>query len=306
MNTYKQLRDGTWGISGHNLVSGTTVVVTKKSQETRNEVVGTIIWKGSDGLCYATIATIITNKLTPAPPTKATTKARKASIRRSSRRSGKKSGVQEGTYSSSREGDQGDEVGRVVWLRSQGKRIPVVIVGWETGYCKEDGLSFGLPMDEGYFTTCWYRDATEEEAAGLIAKEAAEKEAKESKEAAEKATKEAAEKLARAPLEGLIRSDSLDPIGTRTPVGVFKSAYGANVSITKIDLSDGRVAYWERSVKFDDCRDYIWATEEVLASLYEAELAENPISLERSQEFLAKYSGCHGADIHRYVVSKNS
>lgn len=89
-------------------------------------------------------------------------------------------------------------------------------------------------------------------------------------------------------------------------MGQFKNSFGANVSITKIDLGEGRVAYWESSYLFDDCRDYIWATEEVLASLYEEHLTQNPISLERAQEFLSKYSGCHGADIHRYIVSRES
>jgi hypothetical protein len=168
---YKQLRDGTWGLSGVNLVSGTTVTVTKRSGETKREVVGTIVWKGADGFCYTTIAT---EQSAPAPAPKArSTSSRSTSTRRSSRRSGKQEGAQEGTYSSSREGDQGDEVGHVVWLRVRGTRTAVVVVGWKTGYCKEDGLSFSLPMDEGYFTTCWYRDATEAEAAALIAKDTA-------------------------------------------------------------------------------------------------------------------------------------
>jgi hypothetical protein len=304
-NSYKQLRDGTWGISGRNLVPGTTVRVTKKSGEVNQVVVGEIVWKNNtDGFCYARIAT---EHNTPTPQPKVTPKARNTTTRRS-RRADRKEGAQEGKYSSSREGDEGDEVGRVCYLRSRGERIPVVIVGWETGYCREDGLSFGLPMDEGYFTTCWYRDATEEEATALATKESTKASAKANAAQAAKEAIEAAEKTARAPLEGLIRSDSLAiPQGTRTPVApTYKNSYGQSVHINKIELSGGRVVYHESVYIFDDSRSYIWATEEVLASLYEEELAEHPISLEDSQSFLEKYSGCYGADIHRYNVAKKS
>lgn len=219
--TYKQLRDGTWGLAGHNLVTGTTVTVTKRSGETKREVVGSIVWKGTDGYCYATIAT---EKSASAPATKSAPKARSTSTRststrRSSRKAGRKEGAQEGKYQSSREGDDGDEVGRVCWLKARGTRIPVVVVGFSTGYCEEDGLSFSLPMDEGYYTVTYYRDATEDEAAALTAKDTAAKEAKEAAALAAKTALEASEKAARAPLEGLTRSDSLlTPKGTRTLV----------------------------------------------------------------------------------------
>jgi hypothetical protein len=301
---YKQLRDGTWGISGHNLVPGTTVIVTKRSGETQRVVVGVIVWKNkADGFCYARIAT---EQSAPAP--KAAPKARTSSPRRSNRRSGKKEGLTEGKYSASREGNDGDEVGRICWLRNQGTRIPVVVIGWETGYCKEDGLSFGLPMDEGYFTTCWYRDATEEEATALATREAAKVSAKAAADQAAKDALAAAEKTARAPLDGLTRSDSLTVPreGVSTQIGQYKNSFGANVTITKIDMTDGRVVYWEGNYQFDDYRDYVWANQEPLNSLYEEELAKQPISLEESQAFLAKYSGCHGADIHKYNVLKNS
>lgn len=306
---FKQLRDGTWGISGHNLVPGTTVTVKKRSGETNRVVVGTIVWKNkTDGFCYATIATEASS---PAPTPKAAPKARNTSIRgtstrRSSRRSGKHEGTQEGKYQSSREGDEGDTVGRVCWLKTRGTRIPVAVVGWNTGYCKEDGLSMCLPMDEGYYTVVYYRDATEDEGAALTAKDQAAKEAKEASERASKEAIEAADKAARAPLEGLTRSDSLAiPQGTRTPVApIYKNSYNQSINISRIELSDDRVVYHESVYMYDDGREYIWATEEVLASLYEERLAEHPISLEDSQAFLGKYSGCHGADIHRYIVAR--
>jgi len=307
---YKQLRDGTWGLAGINLVPGTTVTVTKKSRETKREVVGAIVWKNrTDGFCYATIAT---EQSAQAPQAKAAPKARStatrgtSTTRRSSRRSGKQEGAQEGKYQSSREGDDGDEVGRVCWLRTRGTRIPVVVIGWSTGYCKEDGLSMCLPMDEGYYTVVYYRDADEAETIALTAKEAATKETKETAERAAKEAIESAEKTARAPLEGLIRSDSLvTPQGVKTQVApTYKNSYGQSVNISKIELSDGRVVYHESMYLFDDGREYIWASEEVLASLYEERLAEHPISLEEAQEYLSKYSGCYGAAIYKYVVAR--
>jgi hypothetical protein len=306
--SYKQLKDGTWGISGHNLVSGKTVTVTKKSGQTERKVVGNIVWKNkTDGLCYATIATE-QSALAPTPktaPKARGTSTRGTSTRRSSRRSGKHEGTQEGTYQSSREGDEGDTVGLVCWLKTRGTRIPVVVVGWNTGYCKEDGLLMYLPMDEGYYTVVYYRDATEDEATALTAKDTAAKKAKEASERAAKEASESAEKAARAPLEGLTRSDSLDiPKGMRTQVAPNYKANGQSISISKIELSDGRVVYHESAYMFDDGREYIWATEEVLTSLYEEQLAKHPISLEDSQEYLSKYSGCCGADIHRYVVAR--
>lgn len=305
--SYKKLKDETWGLSGVNLVPGTTVIVTKRSGETKREVVGAIVWKNkADGFCFAKIAESSQNQA-PAPKAapKARTATRGTSSRRSSRRAPKHEGLKEGKYSSSREGDEGDEVGRVCYLKSRGVRIPVVIVGYETGYCNEDGLSFGLPMDEGYYTTCWYRDATDEEASALAAKEASKISAKEAAEKAAKEAIEAAEKNARSPLEGLTRSDSLAiPQGSKTLVGSFKNGYNQNVSITKIELSDGRVVYGESVHMYDDGREYIWATSEVLSSLYEERLAEHPISLEEAKEYLSKYSGCYGADIHKYVVAR--
>lgn len=305
--TYKKMKDGTWGLAGRNLVPGTTVTVTKKSGEIKREVVGSIVWKGTDGLCFTTINT---NQSSPAPQAKASPRARatSTSTRRSGRRSDKHEGAQEGKYQSSREGSDGDEVGRVCWLKTRTDRIPVVVVGWHTGYCEEDGLSFNLPMDEGYYTVVYYRDATWDEVRALTDKEDAAKKAKEAAEKANREAAEAAEKVARAPLEGLTRSDSLrTPQGTSTQIGSsYKTKHGQTVSIHKIELSDGRVVYLESYCMFDDYRTYIWATEEVLATLYEESLANCPISLEASKEFLSKYSGCCGADIHRYNVVKNS
>lgn len=308
--SYKQLNDGTWGLQGHNLRAGTTVTVTKKSREIKEEIVGEIIWKGSDGFCYARIkqgATSSSSSSSGGSSRSSSTRGsstRSTSIRRSSRKSGKKEGVQEGKYSSSREGDTGDDVGHVCYLRSGSTRIPVVVVGWETGFCKEDGLSFGLPMDEGYFTTTYYRDATEEEATALATKEATAKAAKDSAAQQAKDAQMAAETAVRAPLAGLARSDSLGaPTGNRTEVGHYKSDFW-NISIIKIEMPDGNSVYLESASAYDDGRDYLWGTPEILASLYEDRLAKNPISLEEAREYLSKYSGCYGADIHKYVVAK--
>jgi len=303
---YKQLRDGTWGVQGRNLVTGRTVTVTKKSGETKQEIVGEIVWKGTDGFCYARIAEQgVSSKSSTRSSSTRGSSTRTTSTRRSSRKSGKKEGAQEGKYSSSREGDTGDEIGRVCFLRAGGNRIPVVVVGWQTGYCSEDGLSFGLPMDDGYYTVSYYRDATEEEATALASKEAAAKAAKDSAAQQAKDARMAAETAARAPLAGLTRSDSLStPAGTKTSVGTYKSEHGWDISITRVEMGDANVVYIESAYGFDDSREYLWGTPEVLATLYEARLAERSISKEEAQEYLSKYSGCYGADIYKYVVAR--
>lgn len=65
MNTYTKLKDGSWGIRGTNLVPGTSITVTKKSGETKQETVGNILWTG-DGVSLATIATPAASSLRPA------------------------------------------------------------------------------------------------------------------------------------------------------------------------------------------------------------------------------------------------
>ena len=52
--SYTKLRSGDWGLRGTNLVEGNVTTVQKKSGETCQEVVGKVIWRGSDGTCLAT------------------------------------------------------------------------------------------------------------------------------------------------------------------------------------------------------------------------------------------------------------
>lgn len=306
--TFKKLRDGSWGIAGKNLTVGQTVTVQKRSGETSRVTVSTIVWKGSDGSCYASIVTTgapSSDTSSQTTTTKTTRRSSSGGSPRRSRRQSRREGVTEGKYCSSREGDDGDTVGRVCYLKSQGKRIPVVVVGWETDYCKEDGLSFGLPMDEGYYTRVCYRDANEQEAKDLEAEEESKKTAKDNAALAAKQALESAMNTARAPLEGLTKSDSLlAPKGTRTPVGSYKNGFGNNVSITKIELENGMIVYHEFISMYDDQRDYIWGTVEALSVLYEQRLAENPVTVEEARAYLDKYYGCYGSSLYQYVVDK--
>ena len=99
-----------------------------------------------------------------------------------------------------------------------------------------------LPMDEGYYTQVWYRDATEQEAKDLAAEEADRKSAEESKDLAAKKALEAAETTARASLEGLTKSDSLTaPKGTRTQVGSTRTA---SVTTSQSPRSNSRMDRW--------------------------------------------------------------
>lgn len=54
--TFTKLRDGSWGLRGHDLVVGEWVTVEKKNGRSSRMVVGALVWKGSDGLCLCRIA----------------------------------------------------------------------------------------------------------------------------------------------------------------------------------------------------------------------------------------------------------
>ena len=58
MNIYTKLRDGSWSVKGPELKSGHPVPVTKKSGETKTEIIGQIVWQGIDGLCIVTIVRV--------------------------------------------------------------------------------------------------------------------------------------------------------------------------------------------------------------------------------------------------------
>lgn len=54
--SYTKLRDGSWGLRGHGLADGVTVVVVKRDGTRKTETVGRVLWRGTDGLALATIA----------------------------------------------------------------------------------------------------------------------------------------------------------------------------------------------------------------------------------------------------------
>ncbi len=216
----------------------------------------------------------------------------------------RKSGGQSGKYSSVREGKGDDEVGRVCFLKHGKERIPVVVVGWECQYVKEDGLSFGMPADDGWFVTSYYRDATPEEAEALIAKDTAKKAELNAKANAAKEAEEAAMKAARAPLEGLVSCDMVHtPAGARERVGQYGKS--PTVTITRITMEDGTVVYQQESYIFDDFRSCIYATPEVINRLREERLVKSPnLTKEVAEDFLAKYRGCVGTDFYEWLANR--
>ena len=63
MITYSKLRDGSWGLRGAGLVAGASVVVTKKSGETKAVLVGRVLWTSPDGA--TSLATVAGNGGSP-------------------------------------------------------------------------------------------------------------------------------------------------------------------------------------------------------------------------------------------------
>lgn len=223
-----------------------------------------------------------------------------------SRSRAKSEGTLKGDFDTVARGERQEEIGRSVFVKRAGERVPAVIVGWKTEYVREDGLSFGYPDDSGWFTVTYYRKATPEESAQLTAQDAAKKAELERKATEAKEAEEAAQKAARAPLEGLVSCDMVrEPQGKREEVG----RYGKfpNVTITKITTEDGTIVYQQCSYAFDDFRSVIYATPEVINQLRENLVAEHPDTYTKkvAEEFLAKYRGCVGTDFYEWLVSRS-
>lgn len=51
--TFTKLRDGSWGVRGHDLVEGQRVTVTKKSGGTSTGTVGAVLFTAEDGITIA-------------------------------------------------------------------------------------------------------------------------------------------------------------------------------------------------------------------------------------------------------------
>jgi hypothetical protein len=217
----------------------------------------------------------------------------------------RKGGVQEGKYRSVREDKGDDEVGRVCFLKHQGNRIPVTVVGWQCEYVREDGLSFGMPADDGWFVSSYYRDATSEEAEALTTKDTAQKTAQQAKIDAAKAAEQAAMSTARAPLEGLVSCDMVEtPAGNRERVGQYGER--PTVTVSRITMEDGTVVYLQESYAFDDYRSCIYATPEVINQLREARLVKSPtLTKEAAEEYLAKYRGCVGTAFYEWLAARS-
>ncbi len=56
MTRFAKLKDGSWGLRGKDLKSGSEVVVTKRSGERTTATVGHVLWTGDDGTMLAKIA----------------------------------------------------------------------------------------------------------------------------------------------------------------------------------------------------------------------------------------------------------
>lgn len=238
--------------------------------------------------------------------TPAKSRANTATRKTTSRSRAKSEGETKGDFDTVAEGERCEEIGRSVFVKRAGERVPAVIVGYKTEYVREDGLSFGYPADDGWFTVTYYRHATQYEAAQLGAQDEAKKAERERKAVEAKEATDAAQKAARAPLEGLVSCDMTpEPKGKREEVG----RYGKfpNTTITKITTEDGTVVYQQSSYAFDDYRSIIYATPEVLNKLREEFLAEHSESYtkETAEEFLAKYRGCVGTAFYEWLLARS-
>jgi len=298
-----------WAIKVPGKTSVGSRVTTRKSSGETKDVVVTDVISCSNGVTVCSFRDVDSPAPKAATKQAATDKSRQAQRNTQNRypnrpSTPRKGGVQEGKYRSVREGKGDDEVGRVCFLKHQGNRVPVTVVGWQCEYVRDDGLSFGFPADDGWFVSSYYRDATPEEAEALITKDTAQKTAQQAKIDAAKAAEQVAMGTARAPLEGLVSCDMVEtPAGNRERVGQYGER--PTVTVSRITMEDGTVVYLQESYAFDDYRSCIYATPEVINRLREARLVNSPtLTKEAAEEYLAKYRGCVGTPFYEWLAAR--
>lgn len=293
--TFAKLRDGSWGICSTSSVDVGDVVRVDRRDGSSKLVRIERVLSGSNGRWMCSISDLESSRRVPA--------ARPSAGRSRRSRKARKEGVLDGMRTV-RRGEYSPALGIRLWLGRGAEARPVVLVGYQVVDIREDGLSFGYPDDEGTFTDCYYRPATEDEAAEMAAERGMREE-----EARAQAKKQAdalqtAMQAARAPLAGLSRCTHVHPPHTAVAVEVGRyKVDGGQVVVSRHEW-DGRTAYVEKAYQFDDYRTYTWAPPELLEEL-RRELVERSPSLDKAAavDWLSRYRGCHGTEFFEWLAS---
>ena len=269
--TPKKLPSGGWGARVSGSVSlGETIQITTRSGKSWQAQVTAIVEESDDCTVVATVSL-----------------DRRKGQSRNRGRGSCQEGEQRGDFQSIRAGTNVALMGQVFWLRHGDERFPATCVGWKSEYVSEDGLSFGYPEDEGWFTTVYSRKATEAEAAPLIQEEQEQKDRIE-REKREKEERQAAfERVRDEALQGL-RQSCVIPEGVTSGPCIADSRDWYHVNLYR--ASDGGVIMEANG--HDDWRSYYYGTPEVVKAAVLQWAKEKEITREKAKEWLEKYGKC--------------
>jgi len=134
-------------------------------------------------------------------------------------------------------------------------------------------------------------------------------------------TKAAQDKLDREACESrlkVIKADfearGMEMVSCGPPEGVTMTDQGAvlfdsgkhlmyDTTIRDVTLSDGSQVLMETANSYDDWRTYYWLPKAGADAWRLSYAAKAGITVEQSRVFMAEYSGCSGADIHKAVLA---
>lgn len=272
MNTYTKLKSGDWGVrvEGAKVTAGQVVSVRKKSGEVKSETIAKVVWSGN-GVSLCAIDAAGSGGGSSSSYRRPASNAAAGTTRRSrSSAAGKKGGEQSGKYTSqTKSSAKGPhrEVGETCFLKHEGQRLPVAVVGWECWYVRaEDAEDMGDYDGGGWHCSTYYRDATDEERAALEAKDA---EANEKKRVAEEAKAKRAALIAE--LDSILKVDGnrIPELECKLEAGVVevvaeKGVHGEARARYRV-YEDGRTTYHHGGY-YDDYRQSQWVTSEPRAA----------------------------------------
>ncbi len=211
-------------------------------------------------------------------------------------------GKLEGKYTCVRRGKAAATVGETSWLLKGKDRILVTTVGWSTQYVREDGLSFGMPEDSGWFTTCYARAATEEEKAPLLAAEVAKKTELEAKAREAKEKEEAFKAGREALIAGLVKTTCRP-----AELGEGKIILEGRDCAWKIALV--QIGEWISESCYagsDDYRQYYYGPESAVRESVRDWAARNGIDRVKAVAWLEQYRGCEGTSDYEIAATLES
>lgn len=188
----------------------------------------------------------------------------------------------------------------------------VTVIGCHRTYLSRDDAEDVASADDAGFTfRKWVREATEAEAATVLAEEAKKAAERKAKEEEAAVAKEAAERNAaacRALLQGLVSSDGYISLieSHGAVVGEMPIGLRGKRIIRQVTLKTGDQALLVSDSSYDDDRSSLYATQEVIEKVWQATKEALKTTPEEAAQWLSNYASCYGAGYFRYIAGQNS